>query len=71
MLKWLLSLIVIVLILTLAFKYSAFITENSSKRKEDSVSLAEMGKIIKDIRKMSSDRKKDIEEKEQQFGGDE
>ena len=71
MLKWLLSLIVIVLILTLAFKYSAFITNSSLKKKEDSVSLAEMGKIIKDIRIMSKERKKDIKEKEEQFGGDE
>jgi len=71
MLKWLLSLIVIVLILTLAFKYSAFINNSSSKRKDESVSLAEMGKIIKDIRIMSKERKKDIKEKEEQFGGDE
>ena len=71
MLKWLISLLVIVLILTLAFKYSSFINESSSKRKEDSVSLAEMGKIIKDIRKMSKERKEDIKENEKKFGGDE
>ena len=71
MLKWFLSLLVIVLILTLAFKYSSFINESSSKRKEDSVSLAEMGKIIKDIRKMSKERKEDIKENEKKFGGDE
>ena len=71
MLKWLISLLVIVLILTLAFKYSSFINESSSKRKEDSVSLAEMGKIIKDIRIMSKERKEDIKENEKKFGGDE
>ena len=71
MLRWLISLLVIVLILTLAFKYSSFINDNSSRRKEDSVSLAEMGKIIKDIRKMSKERKEDIKENEKQLGGDE
>ena len=71
MLRWLISLLIIVFILTLAFRYSSFITKSSSKRKDDSVSLAEMGKIIKDIRKMSKERKEDIKEREKQFGGDE
>ena len=68
MLKWFLSLLVIVLILTLALKYSAFISDNAASRKEDSVSLAEVGKIIKDIRIMNSKRKEDIKEQEKQLG---
>lgn len=71
MLRWLISLLVIVLILTLIFKYSSFITDHSVKRKEDSVSLAEIGKIIKGIRQMNKERKEDIKKNEEQFGGDE
>ena len=71
MLKWFLSLLVIVLILTLALKYSAFISDNAASRKEDSVSLAEVGKIIKDIRIMNNKRKEEIKEQEKQLGEDE
>ncbi|MGI9554177.1 MAG: hypothetical protein ACR2NC_04560 [Thermodesulfobacteriota bacterium] len=70
MLKWLISLIVIVFIMTLVFKYSSFITNNSVKRKEDTTSLAEMGKVIKDIREMGKERKKSIKENEKNFGED-
>ena len=71
MLRWIISLLIIVLILTLIFQYSSFITDNSVKRREDSVSLAEIGKMIKGIRQMNKDRKEDIKRNEEQFGGDE
>ena len=71
MLRWLISLLIIVFILTLAFRYSSFINKNASSRQDESLSLAETGKIIREIKSMNKERKKDIKEKEKQFGGDE
>ena len=68
MIKWVISILVIVLILTMAFKYNAFITENKNRRKDGSVSMAEMGKIIDGIRKMGKERKEDIDKKEKEIG---
>ena len=68
MVKWVISILVIVLILTIAFKYSAFITENKNRRKDGSVSMVEMGKIIDDIREMGKERKEDIEKNEKEIG---
>ena len=71
MLKWLLIILAFVIVLTVLYQFDTFVAKNSYNRKEDSVSMAEMGKIIKDIRIMGQERKEDIKEKEKQFGGDE
>ena len=60
MLKWLLIILAFVIVLTVLYQFDTFVAKNSYNRKEDSVSMAEMGKIIKDIRIMGQERKKDI-----------
>lgn len=64
--KWLLILIIFIL-LAFAFKYSGFIDKYYQKQQEDSLSLKDMGKVIKDVRDMKDNRKDDIERREKEF----
>lgn len=60
MIKWLLTLLAVVIALTLFFNYSAFITENANRSGENSISLKDAGKIIKGLRNMKEQKEKDV-----------
>lgn len=65
--KWVVALIIFLLLLTFAFKYSGFVGKHYQKQQGDSLSLKDIGKVMKNVREIKDSRKEDIDRREKEF----
>ena len=66
MFKWIVGLIIVLILLSFAFKYNSFIAQNSTKN-EETLSYKDIGKVLEDTRDIKDSRKEELERREKEL----
>ena len=65
MFKWILIVVCVVCAMLLISRYTGFLETNIEKYHENTTSLGDAGKIIKDIKGMKQEREEDVRKSEE------